>query len=184
MRSARHEVRTHVRHLRCVHSAWMDERPLWAPWRMEYVTGPKPGECIFCAAANDTDAGALTLVRGACCFTMLNAFPYASGHLMASPYRHVAELEALEHAELGELMEQAQRAVVALRDVMAPDGLNIGLNIGAVAGAGFADHLHLHIVPRWQGDTNFMPVLAGTRVLPQALDATREALVCAFARIT
>jgi ATP adenylyltransferase len=155
----------------------MDERPLWAPWRIEYITGPKAEECIFCASADRV------VERGETCFTMLNAFPYASGHVMVAPYRHVGELEALEERELLELMVMARRAVAALRDVMAPDGFNAGLNLGEVAGAGYADHLHLHVVPRWRGDTNFMPVLGGTRVISQALDETHELLAAALDRV-
>jgi ATP adenylyltransferase len=162
----------------------MDERPLWAPWRIEYIRGPKAGECIFCAAAANRDSGSDQVVATAeTCFMMLNAFPYASGHVMVAPYRHVGELEALDDAELLEVMLLARRAVAALRDVMAPDGFNAGFNIGEVAGAGYADHLHLHVVPRWRGDTNFMPVLGGTRVISQALEETREALVAALDRV-
>ena len=160
----------------------MSERPLWAPWRIEYITRTKDGECVFCAAAAGSDARELVVERGAHCFTLLNSYPYASGHLMVAPYRHLAGLEDLDDAELLCLMRLARRAMQALREVMSPDGFNAGLNLGAVAGAGVADHLHMHVVPRWQGDTNFMPVLADTRVLPQALDATREALAAALAR--
>jgi ATP adenylyltransferase len=162
----------------------MDERPLWAPWRIEYVTSAKDGECIFCAAAAASDDGEGRVVeRGGACLTLLNAFPYASGHVMVAPYRHVGGLEELDDHESLELMRLAQRMIAALRRAMSPDGFNVGLNLGRVAGAGFADHLHLHIVPRWDGDTNFMPVLAGTNVMPQALDATRAALVDALASL-
>lgn len=161
----------------------MSERPLWAPWRIEYITRPKEGECIFCAAAAGDDAGGLVVERGARCFTLLNSYPYASGHVMIAPYRHLAGLEDLDDPELLGLMRLARRAMQGLREVMSPDGFNVGLNLGAVAGAGVADHLHLHVVPRWQGDTNFMPVLADTRVLPQALNATRELLAAALARL-
>ena len=162
----------------------MGERPLWAPWRIEYITGPKAGECIFCAAAAERDGSSeQVLEAGDECFTMLNAFPYASGHIMVAPYRHVGELEGLEERELLEMMALTRRAISALRDVMAPDGFNAGFNIGEVAGAGYADHLHLHVVPRWRGDTNFMPVLGGTRVISQALEETRATLVAALARL-
>jgi ATP adenylyltransferase len=107
---------------------------------------------------------------------MLNAFPYAGGHLMVAPYRHVGDLEACEPDELQDLIALAQRAIRALREVAAPHGFNVGLNLGKVAGAGFGDHLHLHVVPRWEGDTNFMPVLADTRVISEALAATQAAL--------
>lgn len=162
----------------------MHDRPLWAPWRIEYVTSPKTGECIFCAAAastGDESAHPLVLQRGERCFTMLNAFPYASGHVMVSPYRHVGELEQLDEDEVAELMRLATTTIGALRKVMSPDGFNVGLNLGRVAGAGFAEHLHLHVVPRWEGDTSFMPVIAGTRVISQALEDTADALRGALA---
>jgi ATP adenylyltransferase len=159
----------------------MDRRPLWAPWRIEYIKGPKSRECIFCAAAA-RDPDARVVDRGDLCLTMLNAFPYAAGHLMIAPMRHVADLDACEPGELDELMALTQRALRGLRQIASPDGFNVGLNLGKVAGAGFADHLHLHVVPRWDGDANFMPVLADTRVIPEALDATRAALIEALAR--
>jgi ATP adenylyltransferase len=159
----------------------MGERPLWAPWRIEYITGAKDGECIFCkAAAEADDAAGLIVERGVRSFTMLNRFPYSSGHLMVSPYRHVGGLGDLDEGELGELMPAARRAATALGDVMSPDGFNIGLNVGTAAGAGFKDHLHLHVVPRWSGDTNFMPVLADVSVVPQALRDTWSALGAAL----
>ena len=118
----------------------------------------------------------LVVDRGSRCLTMLNAFPYASGHVMVTPRRHVGQLDELEDAEAAELMSMSQRAIVALRRLMTPAGFNVGLNLGEAAGAGFRDHLHLHVVPRWTGDTNFMPVIAGVNVLPEALAATAEAL--------
>jgi ATP adenylyltransferase len=163
----------------------MDDRPLWAPWRIEYVTGPKTGECIFCAAGGADASGAdaqLVVQRGALCFTMLNAFPYTSGHLMVVPYRHVGELEQLNEDEVAELMRLTTASLRALRTVMSPAGFNVGLNLGEVAGAGFGAHLHLHVVPRWQGDTSFMPVIAGTRVVSQALDDTARAIRDALAQ--
>ncbi len=161
----------------------MSERPLWAPWRLDYITGAKPSGCVFCAAATGEGAeAALVLERGERCFTVLNAFPYTSGHVMVLPYRHVADLLDLEEDEVDELMRLARRCQRALQAVMSPGGFNVGLNIGEAAGAGIAEHLHLHIVPRWAGDTNFMPVLADTHVIPQALEATRDALTAALAR--
>jgi len=160
------------------------ERPLWAPWRIEYVTGPKDGECVFCAASTSADeVEHLVVERRSLCFTMLNAFPYAPGHVMIVPHRHIAALEELVDEEALELMQLARRAIGALTDAMTPHGFNVGLNLGVVAGAGIANHLHLHVVPRWQGDTNFMPLLADTYVLPQALDATREVLVKTLERL-
>jgi ATP adenylyltransferase len=161
----------------------MADRPLWAPWRIEYVTSAKDGECVFCAApAGGADAGRI-VDRGGACFTILNAYPYASGHVMVAPYRHVADLEELDEAETADLMRLTKRAIAALRAAMSPDAFNVGLNLGATAGAGIAAHLHAHVVPRWGGDTNFMPVLAGTHVISQALDATRDALTEALRAI-
>jgi ATP adenylyltransferase len=163
----------------------MGERPLWAPWRIEYVTGPKDGECIFCAAAagTDHDPAHQPIDRGDSCLTLMNKFPYAPGHVMVAPFRHIGAIEDLNADEMLETMRLAQRAVLAIRAVMTPDGFNVGLNLGKVAGAGFADHLHLHVVPRWNGDTNFMPVLADTDVIPQALEATRSLLADAIAAL-
>ena len=151
----------------------MSERPLWAPWRIEYITGPKADVCVFCNPDHVLD-------RAATCFTMLNAYPYAPGHVMVAPFRHVAALEDLNEDELLDLMRLARRAVLAQKAAMSPDGFNTGLNLGKVAGAGIEEHLHLHVVPRWNGDTNFMPLLADTPVVPQALEATRDALTAAL----
>ena len=162
----------------------MPERPLWAPWRFEYIVSDKGSSCIFCAAAREEEEHAKWVIdRGERCFTMLNTFPYAPGHLMVAPARHVGELEALSEDESHELMALARRAVGAQRTAMSPHGFNLGLNLGEVAGAGIADHLHLHVVPRWQGDNNFMPVLGDTRVMSQALEAARDALVAALAGV-
>jgi ATP adenylyltransferase len=150
-----------------------DQR-LWAPWRMRYVQGERKDEgCIFCLAAEPGDDEArLVLHRGERCLVMLNAFPYNSGHLMVAPHRHVASIEDLEDAELLELMTLAQRSLRAVREGYRPDGFNLGVNEGEIAGAGFADHVHLHVVPRWAADSNFMAVTADTRVLPQSLEDT------------
>ena len=156
----------------------MPERPLWAPWRLEYIVSAKGSSCIFCAAANGEEEHARWVVdRGDHCFTILNIFPYAPGHIMVAPLRHTAGLEELNEEEGGEVFALARRAIGALRSAMFPDGFNVGLNLGEVAGAGIADHLHLHVVPRWEGDNNFMPVLADTRVISQALEATKRAVV-------
>jgi ATP adenylyltransferase len=154
----------------------MSQRPLWAPWRIEYITGPKQDRCIFC----EPDPS-FVIERGERCFSILNTYPYAPGHVMIAPNRHVGGLEQLEDEELLELMRLAQRVIGAMNRAMAPDGFNAGLNLGEVAGAGIADHLHLHVVPRWEGDNSFMPVLADTRVIPQALKDTRDVLVQALA---
>jgi ATP adenylyltransferase len=153
----------------------MTERPLWAPWRIEYITGLGSEKCIFC----DPDP-AHVVERGERCFTLLNTYPYAPGHVMVAPDKHVSGLEELDDDELLELMRLARRTVKAIQAAMNPDGFNVGLNLGKVAGAGIADHLHLHLVPRWEGDNNFMPVLGDTHVIPQALEETRKALVAAL----
>ncbi|MGH7265754.1 MAG: HIT family protein [Candidatus Rokuibacteriota bacterium] len=147
---------------------------LWAPWRMAYVSGaPQSPGCLFCRAleAGD-DAGQRILERGEAAFLMLNAFPYATGHVMAAPNRHVASPEDLEESESADLFRVVRRAMTALRAVYRPDGFNLGANVGRVAGAGVESHLHLHVVPRWAGDTNFMPVVSGVKVLPESLDET------------
>jgi ATP adenylyltransferase len=153
----------------------MTERPLWAPWRIEYIKGPKSDQCIFC----NPDQGHV-VERGEHCLTILNTYPYAPGHVMVAPFRHVAALDELTDEEMLELMRLARRAVAAQRTAMTPDGVNVGLNLGKVAGAGIEDHLHVHVVPRWEGDNNFMPVLGETRVIGQALDAAREVLLDAL----
>ncbi len=153
-----------------------DER-LWAPWRLEYIKGPKPEECIFCAgAAAEDDAAAYVVGRGERCFVMLNAYPYNNGHVMVSPYEHVPSIEELDESTLLELMALAQRSLGAIREAYGPEGFNLGINQGKVAGAGVEHHVHLHVVPRWGGDTNFMPVLADVKVLPEHLSETREKL--------
>ncbi|MBX5475097.1 MAG: HIT domain-containing protein, partial [Thermoleophilia bacterium] len=143
---------------------------LWAPWRLEYVAHADEQEgCVFCRAAAGDDVEQLVLYRGARAFALLNRFPYASGHLMVAPYRHGAGFDTLDDAEALEVHRLAVRAIAALRAVYAPEGFNVGWNLGRVAGAGVVDHGHVHVVPRWGGDTNFMPVLADVRVLPEHL---------------
>ncbi len=154
---------------------------LWAPWRMAFIASKtpqsEPQACIFCAnPAADRDAENYIVYRGTYCFMILNIYPYNNGHLMIAPYQHIATAEDLDAATLTELMTQAQLALRALRLVMQPDGFNMGVNEGKVAGAGFADHVHLHIVPRWQGDTNFMPVIADVKVMPELLDDVYQKL--------
>jgi len=156
---------------------------LWAPWRMAFIepkTPPKPG-CIFCTQPADfCDEEHHLLYRGKSCFMMLNLYPYNNGHLMIAPFEHVSSIELLDSATLTELMEQAKLALHALRITMHPDGFNMGINQGKVAGAGFAEHVHYHIVPRWNGDTNFMPVLADTKVMPEHLDVVYHKLLSAI----
>ena len=152
-------------------------RRLWAPWRLEYIKGEKPGECIFCSKPADRDDRAVGIVaRGEHCFVILNAYPYNNGHLMVAPYAHVASIEDLGEPALLELMTLTQRALGALRDAYQPEGFNIGINQGKIAGAGVEDHAHLHVVPRWGADTNFMPVIGDTRVLPQSLEDSFDTL--------
>lgn len=150
---------------------------LWTPWRMEYLESakdePDDGRCVFCdKPAFDDDQKTYILARTRHAFAMLNAFPYNPGHLMVAPFRHVAEMEDLRDEELSESMELLQRAIRALKEVTAPHGFNLGMNVGRVAGAGIPGHLHWHLVPRWNGDTNYMAVLAETRVLPELLEQT------------
>ena len=146
---------------------------LWAPWRIEYILSKKPAGCIFCdKPAENRDEENLILHRGRYHFIIMNAFPYNNGHMMVVPFRHTATLSAWAAEEQQEMMQLADLAVELLRKSMRPDGFNLGINMGIVGGAGVADHIHLHIVPRWNGDTNFMPVLSDTRVISEHLRAT------------
>lgn len=154
---------------------------LWTPWRMEYIEAAKEEEeeegCIFCElpARGDDDA-ALVLARSELGFVLLNRFPYNPGHLMVAPFRHTGELGALEPEELADLDLLLQRSVAALGEEFGPHGYNVGMNLGRVAGAGIPDHLHWHVVPRWMGDSNFMPVVGQTKVLPELLEETYRRL--------
>jgi ATP adenylyltransferase len=146
---------------------------LHAPWRIEYILAPKEpaDQSLFTQIAQAIDDEAnYVIARERHCFALLNKYPYAGGHLMVVPYKQTADLSALTDDELTELMKLTRRCVDALTQVMKPDGFNIGINLGKVAGAGIVEHVHIHVVPRWVGDTNFMPVLAQTTVLPQALN--------------
>src|SRR5687768_8647781 len=159
---------------------------IWAPWRVGYILGedstpPPPSTpqtgCIFCDKPNAGDDRAhLVVARARFCFVLLNLYPYNNGHLMVAPYRHVARLEDLTDGEIAEIMQVTRRIEPILRSTLNPEGFNVGMNVGRVAGAGIDAHLHLHIVPRWGGDTNFMPVLTETRVIPQSLQAVRDLL--------
>jgi len=150
---------------------------LWAPWRMEFIMMEKPKGCILCQKPKEKDDESnLILYRGEKNFVILNSFPYNPGHLMVAPYRHVASLEELADEELWEHFDIVRRGTRALRKAFNPAGFNIGINIGRSAGAGIGDHVHTHIVPRWDGDTNFMPLLSATKVVPQALASTYESL--------
>jgi ATP adenylyltransferase len=156
-------------------------RQLWAPWRLEYVQAAdeQPG-CVFCNARDGDDAESLVVHRGRRAFVLLNKFPYSSGHLMVAPARHVGDYPALADDEAAEIHDLARRALAALAATYRPEGFNLGWNLGRVAGAGVVDHVHQHVVPRWGGDTNFMPVLADVKVVPEHLEETRRRLVEAW----
>ncbi len=155
---------------------------LWAPWRLEYVQhAGDGGECVFCrAAALPEDEPELVVRRGELAFALLNKFPYSSGHLMVAPYRHGSAFDTLDAAEAAEVHRLAVESIEALRTVYSPEGFNAGWNLGRVADAGIVDHAHLHVVPRWGGDTNFMPVLAAVKVIPEHLLETRHKLADAW----
>jgi ATP adenylyltransferase len=159
---------------------------LHAPWRIQYILGPKSpdsGASMFTRIAqSDDDVAHNVIARDRTCYAVLNNYPYNGGHLMVVPYKQVADFDDLTEDEMLELMKLMRRCLLALRQVMKPDGFNIGVNLGKVAGAGIAEHLHLHVVPRWNGDTNFMPVLGQTAVVPQALQELAAQLRQALAR--
>jgi ATP adenylyltransferase len=159
---------------------------IWAPWRLEYVKDASKdieSECIFCAKpAEGDDAANLIVHRGERCFVILNKFPYTNGHLMVAPYEHTAALQDLDAETIAEMMALAQRGMNALESSYAPHGYNVGFNQGRVAGAGVEHHIHMHVVPRWGGDTNFMPVLGDTRVMNQTLDDSYETVRKEFGR--
>jgi ATP adenylyltransferase len=165
---------------------------LWSPWRLAYVTSSssKADGCVFCAvtspgigAAGDPERDALVLVHGRDCYVILNLFPYNNGHLMVVPRRHIGSLASATPEELGELMEFTRDAEVALSEAYRPEGINVGINLGRPAGAGILDHVHIHLVPRWTGDTNFMSVVGNTRVLPEEMSETAKRLRPIFDRL-
>jgi ATP adenylyltransferase len=154
---------------------------LWSPWRLEYLTAQETEGCIFChAAESNGDRENLVLLRGERAFLILNRYPYNNGHLMSVPYDHVPSLEDLNPPTLTEMMLLVNRGLAALRACMRPDGFNIGVNLGLVAGAGIEDHVHIHAVPRWAGDTNYMPVVGDMRVVPQTWLQTYDQLKAAL----
>ena len=151
---------------------------IWAPWRMEYIASekrPGRGTCFLCNDAGNDDA-ALVLVRKPAAFVIMNRYPYSNGHLMVAPNRHVGKIEELTDVELLEMMSLVRAVSVVLREEMSIDGLNVGINMGKAAGAGLEEHLHIHVVPRWFGDTNFMPVVGETKVISEHLYATYNKL--------
>jgi len=161
---------------------------IWAPWRGVYIDGTKPVEpgCIFCnSLSSQDDRKSLLVHRGHKAFVIMNLYPYNNGHVMVAPKRHIGDLELLADKEAFELFKFLRLSMAAIRKAMesGPDGFNIGMNIGRVAGAGVPDHLHFHVVPRWNGDVNFMPVLAETRVISEHLDVTYEKLIKAFSEV-
>lgn len=155
-----------------------ENRPIWAPWRIEYIRALKDDVCFLCQNLKnkDKDEENLIINRGTNCFVMLNRFPYNSGHLMIAPYRHIGDISDLKKEERYEIMDLTVMAKELLKKAMQPEGFNIGFNLGPAAGAGLKDHIHLHIVPRWVGDVNFMPVLADIKVVPESLKETAELL--------
>lgn len=160
---------------------------LWAPWRMEFIKGPKPSGCFFCeavAAEPSGDEDHLVLARGGLAIVILNRYPYNNGHLMIAPKEHLANLEELPPATASDLMALTQRSLRVLRQVLSPQGFNLGINAGKIAGAGVADHVHQHVVPRWDGDTNFMPVVADTKILNESLAVSYQQLRAGFDRLT
>ena len=158
---------------------------LHAPWRIDYILAPKPklDASLFTTIAQSSDDGEnLVVARDRTCFALLNKYPYNGGHLMVVPYKEVADLHGLTDGELADLWMLVRRCITALTAVMKPDGFNVGINLGKVAGAGIVGHLHIHVVPRWSGDTNFMPVVANTNVVPEALRETAAKLRAALAK--
>src|SRR5512145_2422759 len=147
---------------------------LWSPWRMEYIENNNKEEgCVFCNAQSQEDSAQnLIAYRGELSYVILNRYPYTSGHLMVNPFVHVSSLEELDPETRAEMMELTSRCITVLKNVYQPQGFNVGVNMGEAAGAGVLGHVHIHIVPRWRGDTNFMSAIGGTRVLPEALDQT------------
>jgi ATP adenylyltransferase len=148
-------------------------KKMWAPWRVEYIRSEKAKGCIFCQKPEENkDRQNYILFRGKTSFVILNSYPYNPGHLMVAPFRHLATLDELTDEELFEHFDLVRRSARAIREVYKPEGFNMGINLGRVAGAGVEGHVHTHVVPRWNGDTNFMPVLSDTKVLPEALAST------------
>ena len=153
---------------------------LWTPWRREYITGEQPAGCLFCTKKQDPiekDKENYILHRGPTCLVLLNLFPYTNGHLLIAPYQHADSIELVDGYSLHEMSALTQAGVAALKRALSPAGFNIGMNMGKVAGAGVPDHIHIHVVPRWQGDANFMSVLAETRLIPETLNETYEKLL-------
>ena len=157
---------------------------LWSPWRLEYVTGgDTKGGCVFCDVTRPPQPDSLVVFEGTTSYIILNLYPYNNGHLMIVPRRHVPSLSGLTRDELAEIATLTQRAEAALTEAYQPHGMNVGINLGKAAGAGVADHVHVHVVPRWNGDTNFMTTIGSLRVLPEELGATLARLRPIFGRL-
>lgn len=157
-------------------------KTMWAPWRMEYILSEKAGTCVFCEARKETDG--LTLYRGDTTMVVMNKFPYINGHLLVAPLKHLSSLDLIDRDEMGDLLLTVERSIDILKRVLKPDGFNVGLNLGRVAGAGVEEHLHFHIVPRWFGDINALTVFADVRVIPEHIRATYENLKPLFEELS
>jgi ATP adenylyltransferase len=155
-------------------------KSLWAPWRLPYLKGTKPDRCIFCVGKPADDRRRYILHRNQSTFVIMNIYPYSNGHLMVAPYEHASDFKALSPDALGELMVTTRQAISVLQAVYKPQGFNVGINLGKAAGAGIEEHLHVHIVPRWNGDTNFMSTVADLRVIPEDLRHAYDQLLPAF----
>ena len=158
-------------------------KQIWAPWRAEYILGQKSSQCIFCKDYSKDDTKELVLYRGKLAAVMMNKFPYNNGHLLVYPWRHTSLLEDIEKEETLELFKLIKESATILKKEMNPGGFNIGMNLGKEAGAGIEEHIHFHIVPRWNGDTNFMPVLGEVKIISQDLLSTKKKLLEAYAKI-
>ncbi len=158
---------------------------LWSPWRMEYVKREKEKGCVFCnRIKQNDDKKNLILVRFKYSFVIMNLYPYNNGHLMVVPYRHVSDYGSLKEIERNEIAELTNLSIKVMKNVLNPQGFNIGMNIGSIGGAGIADHLHQHIVPRWEGDTNFMPIIGHTKVIVDSLNETYNDLKIGFSKLS
>ncbi len=158
---------------------------LWAPWRMSYIKSTDRMQgCFLCEAVAGYDEDTYVVYRSKKVFVILNSYPYNTGHVMVAPYRHIGDIESLDDAEALDLINVIKKSIAALREVYSPQGYNVGINLGRVAGAGVEGHLHVHIVPRWSGDTNFMPITGGAKVLPEDLRSTWQRLREAFKKIS
>lgn len=160
-------------------------KALWAPWRIEYILGPKPDECVFCLPHDcKEDKSRLILYRSEYNFVIMNKFPYSNGHLLVTPYRHVYGLDELEPKECHELIDLVRQCTTILNQAFHPDGINVGLNLGEAAGAGIEEHLHFHLVPRWTGDHSFMAIFGQTQIIPEHLQSTYTRLKPYFNALT